>query len=346
VPSSSAFLTRSGSQLTLGGQPYRSVGVDAYELATDYPTNVGCGGMLDDAALDAFFAGLPAGSTVRMWGFQGSFATNPVTRARDWTGLDRVVAAAARHGDHLVVSLGNQDGDCDDGHWKDSAWYLGGYRNVYPGNAVTIATVSYWDWVHEIVNRYRSSPTVAMWELINEPEGSDCSPGYSAGDCYGHNSCSNGTNALRSFFDVVGTEVKHIDPNHLVESGLLGGEQCGSVEADYATTQASPGIDVVSFHDYHPGVALAPELALRVTQANALGKPLLVGELGLDAAPASAGCMSLAARQAAIAPAVTVQIASGIPLILFWDWVPGTRTTACTTDISSGDPLLGLLGQR
>jgi hypothetical protein len=330
----------------IDGRQYRAVGVDAYQLATDYPANVGCGGMVDDLALQSFLSQLPAGSTVRMWGFQGSFGTNPLTRARDWSGIDRVVAAAAQHEDHLIVSLGNQDGDCDDGHWKDAAWYRGGYRSVYPGNGATIATVSYWDWVHEVVIRYTDSPTIGMWELINEPESSDCDPGYTAGGCYGHNRCTDGTGALRSFFDAVGTEIKRIDPNHLVESGMLGGDQCGSVGPDYATTQASPGIDVTSFHDYHPGATLTPELALRTAQANTLNKPLLVGELGLDASPTAPGCSSLADREAVIAPALQTQLAAGIPLILLWDWVPGPRPSACTTDISPGDPLLGLVGRR
>ena len=165
------------------------------------------------------------------------------------------MSAAERHGDLLVVSLGNQPGDCDDGHWKDRAWYSGGYRNMYPGNGYTVATVSYWDWVHEIVARYRNSPAIGMWELINEPEATDCGLGANVSNCYGHQICPNSiaaTAAMRSFFDAIGNEIKRIDPNHLVESGVLGGAQCGWVGDGFATAQASSGIDVVSVHDYSP----------------------------------------------------------------------------------------------
>ena len=108
-PAPTNFLTRRGSQLELNGDPYRVVGLNAYELATTWGSNFGCGGMLDNARLDAFFAGLPPHSMVRMWAFQGSMATNPTTHQRDWTGLDRVVAAAQRHGQMLVMSLGNEE---------------------------------------------------------------------------------------------------------------------------------------------------------------------------------------------------------------------------------------------
>ena len=344
--SSSPFLTRQGSNLVLNGARYRVVGLNAYELATDWGRNLGCGGMLDDTTLENFFGGLPARSMIRMWGFQGATATNPVTHQRDWTGLDRVVSAAERHGDLLVVSLGNQPGDCDDGHWKDRAWYSGGYRNMYPGNGYTVATVSYWDWVHEIVARYRNSPAIGMWELINEPEATDCGLGANVSNCYGHQICPNSvaaTAAMRSFFDTIGNEIKRIDPNHLVESGVLGGAQCGWVGDGFATAQASSGIDVVSVHDYSPRNVIAPEVGARITQSQSLGKPLLVGELGIAASDRAAGCASsLSARQALIGSKTTAMFGAGVAGALLWDWLPSASGT-CTYDIAPGDPALSTL---
>ena len=69
-----------------------------------------------------------------------------------------------------------------------------------------------------------------MWEPINEPEASDCAPGLNMDACYPQLRCPDAraaSAALRGFFDVVGREIKRIDPNHLVESGALGGTQCG-----------------------------------------------------------------------------------------------------------------------
>ena len=77
--------------------------------------------------------------------------------------------------------------------------------------------------------------------LVNEPEASDCLPGY-AGDCSSHIQCPNpasATAALRSFVDVVGGEIKRIDPNHLVESGALGGTQCGWAGSSFSSAVKS-----------------------------------------------------------------------------------------------------------
>lgn len=348
APSRTSFLSRSGAQLTLNGQQYRVVSVDAYELATDWGTNYGCGGMLNEADLDAFFARLPQNATVRIWGFQGSMATNPETGARDWSGLDRVVAAAQRHGQHLIVSLGNQSGDCDDGHWKDRAWYQGGFRAVYPGDGRTVASVSYWDWVQQIVTRYRDSNVVAIWELINEPQASECAAGAMSG-CYGHLQCPNegsAAAALRSFVDVVGAKIKRIDPNHLVESGSLGGDQCGWAGTDYAMVHGSPGIDVASYHDYALDQVVPGDLGERIGEATGLTKPIIVGELGVRAGQGLPGCPSLIDRRNLIQAKVAAMLSAGAASVFLWDWVPDPDASTCTLDVGTADPLMTLLGPQ
>jgi hypothetical protein len=339
------FLTSQGTQLLLNGLPYHVIGLNAYELATDWGHNAGCGGMADDTTLDSFFGSLPSRSMVRIWGFQGSMATNPTTHQRDWTGLDRVVSAAQRHGDLLVVSLANQPGDCDDGHWKDAAWYSGGYRNVYGGNGYTIATVSYWDWVHEIVSRYRNSSAIGMWELVNEPEATGCALGGSVSNCYGHQICPDSvaaTAAMHGFFHTVGDEIKRIDPNHLVESGVLGGAQCGWVGDGFVAAQDSPGIDIVSIHDYG-SQTLSAEAATRIAQARSLGKPLLVGEVGVNASNTAPGCpTSLLARASQLKAKTDAFLANGAAGALIWDWLPAA-SGSCTYDLAPGDPALATL---
>ena len=263
---------------------------------------------------------------------------------RDWGPLDRIVQAAERHGDHLLVSLGNQAGDCDDAHWKDSAWYRGGYRTLYGGDGYTVATTSYWDWVHEIVNRYKSSQAIAMWEPVNEPEATECDAGSRCDPAHLH--CPDqqaAAAALRSFFDVVGQEIKRIDPSHLVESGALGGPQCGWADSLYETVHASPGIDVASYHDYENAV-MSPFLKLRLQQAGALGKPLIVGELGvLGGGDGSSGCVTLADRRQAIDAKIRAQFDAGVDAVLMWDWVPDPRPGMCTYDIGAADPAQQLL---
>jgi mannan endo-1,4-beta-mannosidase len=344
-PTPSPYVAARDGKLWLAGNPYNVVGVNAYELATYWGVNAGCGAMLDDASLDAFFAALPADTMVRVWGFQGSMGTNYFTHQREWGPLDRIVAAAGRHGDRLIMSLGNQAGDCDDGHWKDPAWYAGGYRDVYPGDGYTVATTSYWDWAREVVTRYRNSTAIGMWELINEPEASTCAAGYTSWQCGGHLTCPDehvAAAALEAFFDTVGTEIKRLDPNHLVESGSLGGPQCGWVDADFAQVSGSPGVDVLSYHDYESG-ALPTFLASRLATARVLGKPLIVGELGVVAGDGGTGCPSRADRRTIVADKLRSQSTAGVASTFLWDWVPDPRTSECTYDVGSDDPSTTLL---
>ena len=93
--------------------------------------------------------------------------------------------------------------------------------------------------------------------------------------------------ALRHFFDVVGAEIHALDPNHLVENGMLGGGQCGTESNDYEYVSASPGIDVLSYHDYYTtGPPIGGDqwngISVRLAQAGTLGKPIIAGESGLD----------------------------------------------------------------
>ena len=53
------------------GCPRVFTGYNAYQLATDWGTNAGCGGMATTAQIDAFFASLRPDSLVRFWAFQG-----------------------------------------------------------------------------------------------------------------------------------------------------------------------------------------------------------------------------------------------------------------------------------
>ncbi len=347
-----------GNQLMLYGQPYRFFGVNAYELATDWGVNAGCGGMLSNQELDSFFASLPPNTLVRFWAFQGNLATNDATHQLDFAPLDRVVNAAAAYGQRLIFVLGGQGNMCDGGHWQDPSWYSGGFMDVFndssDSNGRALDPLSYWQYVQDIVTRYRDSPAVGMWEPISEAEASTCPAQFQPVDCSGHQTCPDehaAALALRHFFDVVGGQIHALDPNHLVESGLLGGGQCGTQGSDYEYVSASPGIDVLSVHDYYPaddtlGGDQWNGLAVRFAQARALDKPMIVGELGIEAVAGSStgGCVSLAKRAADIGAKLDATFAAGSSGALFWNWQPERYYSTCSLDTYPGDPLLHLLG--
>ena len=176
---------------------------------------------------------------VRMWAFQGGIATNVLTKQTDWTGLDRVVDAAQRNKIKLILVLGDQAGTCDDGHWRNREWYESGYMQAYNDYGNGLTPLPYLDYIKLVVSRYKNSTAIAMWEPVNEPVVSECTSGKGSA-CFSYQTCPNekaAAAALRSFFDAVGGQIKAIDPNHLVSSGVIGDGQCGTV-------------DVASYHDY------------------------------------------------------------------------------------------------
>ncbi len=343
------FIQASGTQLYLYGAPYQFVGVNAYEAGTEWGTNAGCGADLSDTQLNQLFASLPPNSLVRFWAFQGTIATNFATHQLDWGPIDRVFAAAASHGQRLIVVLGGQGSGCDGGHWQDPAWYDGGFRQVVNDPSTTdgrgLTPLSYWDYLQAIVSRYATSPALGMWEPMSEAEASNCSQQYQPTSCSGHQSCPDEAAAaasLRYFFDTVGGEIHALDPRHLVESGLLGGGQCGSQGADYGRVSSSPGIDVLSYHDYYGPTTFGGDrwngIRVRLAQSLAVGKPIIGGEVGIRAGIAS-GCMTSGLRAKAIDAKVRHQIRAGSSGLLVWNWVP-SLVSSCSYDVSPADVVM------
>ncbi|MDG3016668.1 beta-mannosidase [Speluncibacter jeojiensis] len=324
-----------GAGLTLDGRAWWPAGMNAYQLGTDWSINRGCGAQVD---LDRYFSLLPPRTVTRFDAFQ-SLAINKHTGELDFTALDKVFAAAQRHGQLLIPVLTAQDGACEDEVFKQRDWYVDGWRKVAPG-----AVMSFADWVDAAVQRWRGSPTVAAWELVGEPETSVC-PG---GDCsFANRVCpEDAARVLRAFVDQAGERVRELDPGRLITVGLTGGGQCGTAGEDYAYVGASPNLDLLQYHDYHAdGVALPGDqwngLAVRIRQAKALDKPLLVAEIGESAG----GGLSTARRAVDIAAKIAGQRAAGTAGALLWSFVPDPRADEQTYDIGAGDPLFPVLGQ-
>jgi mannan endo-1,4-beta-mannosidase len=342
-PAPTGALTRCGTGLCLDGIPYRFTGVNAYELATQWGSNVGCGQQVDD--LDGFFTSLRPHTLTRVAAEQQQ-AYNPTTHALDFSALDRVVQAAQRHGQKLILTLGNEWAGCDEGIRKDQAWYDGGYRTVRNDRGVT--PLSYLDYMNRIVSHYKDSPAIGMWELVNEPEAPMCASGFVGDACAGQFTCpSDAATSLRDFFDVAGASLKRIDPMHLLISGTIGDAwQCGTTGADYATVHASTYIDIGSYHDYGSDNAPMPGdsvngLATRLHQMLRLGKPLVVEEAGILAATAG-NCVNPDVRSDQMSAKLDAFFSAGGTGYLAWNWAP-TAPSSCDHTITSSDPLYVLL---
>jgi len=332
-----------GSRLLLDGKPFIFTGVNAPQAATNYDVNGGCGAAID---LDRLFAGLAPNSVVRV-GFGQDAAINSRTGRRDWRALDRVISAADRSATHvrLILGMTNQAGTCDGGHWRGHDWYAGGYREVPPPSADGLARVSYWNWIHELVPRYAGSRTIAMWEPVGEPEAAVCGAGYDGGDCYSHKSCPPDASAvLRAFFDQVGAEFHRMDPIHLVASGSLGGDQCGWAGNGSIIVQGSPGVDVVTFHDYGSDTdPVPPWLARRIREARLLGKPIISEETGIAA---GRSCMTVARRAELLDAKRRQGQASGVSGFLPWLYSQSPSGSKCNYQLGSDDPALAAIAGK
>lgn len=331
------FVTASGTTLELDGQPYRFTGINVYNATNAsgcwYP--MAAGSTLDDSLTAISASGGP--KVMRSWFFQALATTGGV---RDWSGFDHTLAVAAAHGTKVIVTLGNQWIDCDGpaggaGSFKDEAWYTGGYAQPDPGG-----TVSYRDWVAEIVARYKDDPTILAWQLMNEAE---VKPSAGSGSC-----SVNAAGILKSFAADVSGLIKSIDPNHLVSLGTIGGGQCGAQGAEYQDVHDVSTIDLCEYHDYgSPNTPMPGDqwngLQVRLDQCRVLGKPLFVGETGINPSTVTqVGGTLLAQRAGAFEQKLRAQFAAGVVGELAWAWNKDGSAEA-DYDIGPGDPTLPML---
>lgn len=324
----------SGTSLTLDGEPWWPIGINAYQLATDWSVNAGCGAQVD---LDTYFNQLQPHSLTRFNAF-ASLAVNAHTGQLDFSALDAVVRAAERHGQLLIAVLSSNEGSCEGDTFKDYAWYAGGWRTtITPGLPMTFRA-----WMDTVVQRWADSPALAGWTAVGEPEPSDCrDPQCHWAQRYCH---PDSADVLRAFYDDTGARIRELDPGTTIFSGHAGGGQCGSAGAAFEYVNASPGVDVLEYHFYH-GIDYLPGnvfdgLARRTQQARTLNKPLLITEIGMEAG----SCGSLDERERVLRAAFTEMRRQGTAGAMFWAFVPDPRPRECTLDIGPADPLMRLVG--
>jgi endo-1,4-beta-mannosidase len=317
-----AFVVRDGAGLSLKGKPYRFTGINVYNANS---TGLCWYAMASGPLLGEGLKELGKGHVIRAW-FTQELATT--SGARDWSAFDHTLAVARERATRVIVTLGNQWGDCDvQEGFKDEAWYAGGYQLPRGSNPA-----SYRDFVAEVVARYRDDPTVLMWQLLNEAE----APASPSGPCL-----PTAATTLRTWAADVSALVKSLDPNHLVSVGTIGSGQCGTNMDEYKQLHALPGVDLCEIHDYSPDPFSGDVwngVAVRVQQCAELGKPLFVGETGLI--PNAVG--GLQARADAFGARIEAHFAAGFVGELVWAW-SALGSTLDNYDIGPGDPALKVL---
>ena len=319
---------RRGTSLLIDGRTFHFTGMNIYNANSENNCSysLGSGSLLDEQLRQIG----PGQEVFRAWFFQSLAMTGS---RRDWRAFDHTLDTAAARAERVIVTLGNQWGDCEDGTYKSEEWYRSGYK-FRSGNDL----VPYREWVSEVVSRYRTNPGVFLWQLMNEAEDR-----ASAND-----PCDvSAAETLKRWADDVAELVKKIDPTHLVSVGTMGSGQCGSAGESYTRLHTGPNIDVCEYHDYGDISSALPGdkwngLAVRLRQCQLLGKPLIVGEMGMEGSVAGG---SLSQRAAYFESKFKIQFASGVAGILLWAWhaPPSRGPNNASYDIGPGDPALGLL---
>jgi len=312
----------------LNGEPFRFNGINIYNANS----NGWCWYPMDGTTLDDSLAAISTqGGVFRAWFFQQLATTNGV---RDWTGFDRTLAAARRHGFRVIATLIDQWGDCGasttPGYgYKTDTWYRSGYMQPDP-----IGTTSYLGWAGEVATRYRDDPTILAWQLVNEAEVKTAQNGPCAADA---------AQVLKTFAGNASGVIRGTDPNHLISLGTIGTGQCGAQGAEYSDVHSVENIDLCEYHDYSPNEAMPGDiyngLQVRINQCNALDKPLFVGESGIR--PMDVGG-TLGARARAFQAKFERQFEAGVVGELVWAWDKNGSLTD-NYDIGPGDPALGVI---
>lgn len=333
------FVSRKGQQLLLNGQPFRMIGFNIWRANVNFQlpntnTIMGSGTALDDA-LTNINANNGKKNTLRAWFFQQE--VTPGGGAYNWTPFDHTLAVAKAHGFKVIATLEDQ-WDWQGPPYKDTAWYSGGYKTtVFSGTANGVAyaqKTNYRQYVQDVVTRYKDDPTIAAWELMNEPQDAASDGG----------SCpANAANIMYNFTADVSGLIKGIDPNHLVSLGATGTGNCGINEGEYQTIMGISTIDLCSFHDYE-GAANATAfetwngLNIRIPQCAAINKPIYIGEVG-----ASLNTVGTpAARATYIDAKMAAQFAmQGVVGYIPWEWY--NTLTPTDEQYGPGDPVLPIM---
>jgi mannan endo-1,4-beta-mannosidase len=341
------FVTVSGRSFEIGGAPFRFVGANIYDAAATDRYSCRAASRMSDAELTRTLRYLHdrAGVTVlRFWAYQ-----TYTQGGTDWTGMDRVLAAARATGMRVIPVLEDGPGDCTTSsgrtpkaEYQGDTWFSEGYRVPY-GNA----SLSYRDYVARIASHYADDPTILGWMMMNEAETTQ----RDAQD----------RSVLVDFATDIAGVIRSADPRHLITVGTQGNGAPGASGPDFAALYSLPSIDFAEVHDWGywgsdaaampggdgatPPSSTSAACASRkapvgcsFAAAKTLDKPLIVGEAGIRGVTADE--RTTRARQ--LRAKMDAAFAAGASGYLIWS-VTTAETDGYDLLTTTNDPLIAQL---
>jgi hypothetical protein len=239
----------------VNGEPLHLIGYNWHWMGTGCPAPT-------DAEINATFSQIATAShgNVIRTAFYQSGSNNGA-----YTDFDRYIKYARQYRLYIVPMLVNQWENCEPGKTKKSGiWYQSGYTQPDDGYPL-----SFRDYATRLVQHYANEPTIAFWQLVNEPDVDSCGAA--------------GAQVLRNFADAMTRALKTVDPHHMVDLGVPG-ECAGDTTADYMQI-VSGQVDLCDvWHDYERvATPLPSQMSQRLNICQHLNKPSFVGESGICA---------------------------------------------------------------
>jgi Tol biopolymer transport system component len=316
----SPFVTKSGSNLMVNGSPLRLVGYNWHWMGT------GCR-VPTDTEIATTFSQIKTAShgNVVKTAFYESGSNNGA-----YTDFDRYIAYAKEYGLYIVPMLVNHWTNCEPSTaTKPPSWYQSGYKQTNDGYPL-----SFRDYVIKLARHYANEPTIAFWQLVNEPDAGPCG--------------SVGAHILRSFADDMIIALNAVDPNHLVDLGAPG-ECAGDSITDYTTIVGSK-VDLCNvWDDYGQAkIGLPSQMQQRIGVCQNLSKPSFVGESGICADVIATGdcsgtvtTVTLNQRAAFFDAKLSAGFNAGLAGYIIWN--KGSQSVQ--DDIGPGDPTESVLAK-
>lgn len=148
-----------------------------------------------------------------------------------------------------------------------------------PGSRYDVDSEAYAAWrrfAEDFCGHYKDEPWILFWEVANEYRGD---PENLAG--------------TRRFYERAARDLREIDPNHLISSGVDGfhWQEVGNSYNVWLNINTTPGVDIASSHVYandewtynwHTERDYVRMVAEEAAAAARVGKPLFLGEFGAE----------------------------------------------------------------
>ncbi len=318
--STSGFVRASSSGFLINGLPFHFVGLDSYDLVVGYGMTAAAQearlAILASYGVKVVrtWAFGETNQTTQptysyfQWGATGQNYNEPVFEL-----LDSAIVAAAKYGIRLILCCANNWGD-----YGGKGMYVTWYNTANSTSLVadnfhdTAALITrYKQYLNKLITRtntltgvaYANDPTIMAWECINEGR-------YGLGtDTNGNTLSSSHLATMTSWYSQISAYIKTLDSNHLVSCGgisqaydYISGDPVhngtGSYGLDFYTQCSLSTIDYGDFHLYpaHNYVSAGTDCTLTWPSSTAYddqlsqymgwmtaaGKPIMIGETGID----------------------------------------------------------------